>query len=95
MYNQIRLFVSKIGRFDLQKLQVKSTSRVRVNGKVLTARRKVKAILDFVKKESERIDSQILEPTCGDNNFLVAILKRNLKTVSAKYRDKKQILEFK
>ena len=93
MYNQIGLFILKIERFDLQELQVKSASRVREHGEVLTARREVEAMLDLVKNESERIDSRFLEPACGDGNFLVAILERKLKIVSSKYRSKKADFE--
>ena len=77
----------------MQELQVKSASRVREHGEVLTARREVEAMLDLVKNESERIDSRFLEPACGDGNFLVAILERKLKTVSSKYRGKKADFE--
>lgn len=77
----------------MQELQVKSASRVREHGEVLTARREVEAMLDLVKNESERIDSRFLEPACGDGNFLVAILERKLKTVSSKYRSKKADFE--
>ena len=93
MYNQIGLFILKIERFDLQELQVKSASRVREHGEVLTARREVEAMLDLVKNESERIDSRFLEPACGDGNFLGAILDRKLKIVSSKYRSKKADFE--
>lgn len=93
MYNQIGLFILKIERFDLQELQVKSVSRVREHGEVLTARREVEAMLDLVKNESERINSRFLEPACGDGNFLVAILERKLKIVSSKYRSKKADFE--
>lgn len=77
----------------MQELQVKSASRVRDHGEVLTARREVEAMLDLVKNESDRIDSRFLEPACGDGNFLVAILERKLKTVSSKYRGKKADFE--
>lgn len=93
MYNQIGLFILKIERFDLQELQVKSASRVREHGEVLTARREVETMLDLVKNESERIDSRFLEPACGDGNFLVAILERKLKIVFSKYRSKKADFE--
>ncbi|MCR5266357.1 MAG: SAM-dependent DNA methyltransferase [Cyanobacteria bacterium RUI128] len=72
-----------------KEVQVKSAERVRDHGEVLTARREVEAMLDLVKNESERIDSRFLEPACGDGNFLVAILERKLKTVSARYKGKK------
>ena len=74
---------------EKQELQVKSADRVREHGEVLTARREVEAMLDLVKNESERIDSRFLEPACGDGNFLVAILERKLKIVSARYKSKK------
>lgn len=34
-------------------------------GEVFTAAREVKAMLDLVKPETERIDSRFLEPACG------------------------------
>ena len=67
------------------KSQIKSADRVRNHGEVLTAQREVEAMLDLVKDESERIDSRFLEPACGDGNFLIAILKRKLKTVQEEY----------
>ena len=72
-----------------KEIQVKSANRVRNHGEVLTARTEVEAMLNLVKNESERIDSRFLEPACGDGNFLVAILERKLKTVSARYKSKK------
>ena len=42
-------------------------------------------MLDLVKGETERIDSRFLEPACGDGNFLVAVLRRKLAAVEAKY----------
>ena len=77
-----------------KEVQVKSSDRVRNHGEVLTARREVEAMLDFVKNESERIDSRFLEPACGDGNFLVAILERKLKTVASRYRTKKVDFEI-
>jgi len=45
----------------------------------------VEAMLDFVKGETERIDSRFLEPACGSGNFLVQILRRKLSAVELKY----------
>jgi hypothetical protein len=45
----------------------------------------VKAMLDLVKGETERIDSRFLEPACGSGNFLVQILRRKLAAVEVKY----------
>lgn len=62
--------------------QVVSKERVTQNGEVFTAKREVNAMLDLVKKESYRIESTFLEPSCGTGNFLVEILRRKLKTAS-------------
>jgi hypothetical protein len=67
--------------------QVKSKKRVTDHGEVLTAEREVKAMLDLVKSESERIESRFLEPACGDGNFLAEILHRKLNTVSNRYNN--------
>lgn len=66
--------------------QVKSKQRVADHGEVFTAEREVQAMCDLVKQETERIDSRFLEPTCGDGNFLSAILERKLTVVTKKYR---------
>jgi hypothetical protein len=42
-------------------------------------------MLDLVKVESERIDSRVLEPTCGSGAFLVPALQRKLNTVGARH----------
>ena len=34
----------------------------------------VEAMLDLVKRKSERIDTRFLDPACGSGNFLVRIL---------------------
>jgi len=59
--------------------QVKSRQRVTDHGEVFTAEREVNAMLDLVKQETERVDSRILEPACGDGNFLAEILRRKLE----------------
>jgi len=61
-------------------IQFKTRERVVEHGEVLTAQREVKAMCDLVKEESERIDSRILEPACGEGPFLQEILKRKLET---------------
>lgn len=72
--------------------QVKSKKRVADHGEVFTADREVKAMLDLVKQEAERIDSRFLEPACGTGNFLVEVLRRKLAVVSDRYQ--KSQLEF-
>jgi hypothetical protein len=64
---------------------VKSKQRVADHGEVFTPEWMVKAMLDLVKDESERIDSRFLEPACGSGNFLVEVLKRKLAAVELKY----------
>jgi hypothetical protein len=46
----------------------------------------VDAMLNLVRDEAARIDSRILESACGSGNYIVAVLKRKLSTVEAKYR---------
>lgn len=65
--------------------QIKSKERVSKHGEVFTAEREVKAMCDLVKNESERIDSRILEPACGEGPFLQEMLKRKLATVKSRY----------
>jgi len=64
---------------------IKSVNRVADFGEVFTNEREVKAMCDLVKDESERIDSRVLEPACGDGNFLAEILHRKLVTVKTRY----------
>ena len=63
----------------------KSKQRVADHGEVFTPAWMVEAMLDFVKGESERIDSRFLEPACGSGNFLVRILQRKLAAVELKF----------
>lgn len=65
--------------------QIKSRERVAQHGEVFTAEREVKAMCDLVKNESERIDSRVLEPACGEGPFLQEMLRRKLKTVKTRY----------
>ncbi len=64
---------------------VRSKQRVADHGEVFTPAWLVKAMLDLVKDETERIDSRFLEPACGSGNFLVRILQRKLAAVELKF----------
>ena len=64
---------------------IKNKQRVADYGEVFTHEREVKAMLDLVKDESERIDSRVLEPACGDGNFLAEVLHRKLNTARNRY----------
>lgn len=66
-------------------MQIKSRERVSQHGEVFTAEREVKAMCDLVKNESERIDSRIFEPACGEGPFLQEMLGRKLETVKVRY----------
>ena len=72
--------------------QVISKQRVAEHGEVYTHAREVKAMLDLVVQETERIDARFLEPACGTGNFLVEIVARKLAMVKARY--KKSQLEY-
>ncbi|WP_234005523.1 N-6 DNA methylase [Arthrobacter sp. PGP41] len=63
----------------------KSKQRVADHGEVFTPAWAVEDMLDLVKAESERIDSRFLEPACGSGNFLVAVLRRKLRTVDTRH----------
>lgn len=65
---------------------IKSKERVRDLAEVFTSEREVRSMLDLVGYSSDNIGSTLLEPSCGNGNFLVAILRRKLQTVKAKYR---------
>ena len=63
---------------------VKSADRVRDLAEVFTPAETVKAMLDLLPAEMWAVHPSptILEPACGDGNFLVAILQRKLGQVA-------------
>lgn len=67
---------------------IKSKSRVSEHGEVYTPENIVKDMLDLIKEESYKIESTVLEPACGNGNFLVEIIARKLDT-AAKEEDVK------
>ena len=71
---------------------IKSKERISEYGEVFTSEREVKAMLDLVKCETQRIDSRFLEPACGTGNFLIEVLARKLEVV--KHRYSKNQLDF-
>ena len=66
--------------------QVKSKERVRDLAEVFTADREVNTMLDLIGDSSYNIDFRYLEPSCGNGNFIVAILERKMLSVSKKYK---------
>lgn len=65
--------------------QVKSKERVTDHGEVFTAPREVNAMWDLVKDEVERLESRILEPSCGNGNFLTEGLRRKLQICTERF----------
>jgi len=66
--------------------QIISKKRVVDHGEVFTAEREVQAMLDLVKYMPHNINDRFLEPSCGNGNFLIEILRRKLSTVKLKYK---------
>lgn len=64
---------------------LKSKQRVVSHGEVFTNEREVKAMLDLVRSQTERVDSRFLEPACGTGNFLVEVLRRKLVVLQRRY----------
>ncbi len=62
--------------------QIKSAERRRDFGEVYTNEKEVKAMFDLVGEDSYRIDAKILEPACGNGNFLIEALTRKLQTAA-------------
>jgi hypothetical protein len=60
----------------------RSRERVINHGEVFTPPELVRAMLDLVAQECERIDSRFLEPACGHGNFLAEVLERRLALVT-------------
>lgn len=60
--------------------QIKSKERVRDLGEVFTNEREVNAMLDLIPNIT--IEMTFLEPSCGNGNFLIEILRRKLNLIS-------------
>ena len=58
---------------------IKSKKRVREYGEVFTPAWVVKKMCDYLPPEAWNISKTILEPSCGNGNFLVEITARKLK----------------
>ena len=61
--------------------QIKSKDRVRQVAEVFTAKKQVCDMLDLVKDLSFNPTATILEPSCGNGNFLAEVLMRKLMRV--------------
>lgn len=69
---------------------IKSRQRVKAHGEVFTPRRMVEQMLDLVRAELETgpqfVDKTFFEPSAGDGNFLIAILRRKLRAIEKRYQ---------
>lgn len=63
---------------DVGNSLVRSADRVRDQAEVFTAEREVRAMLDLVGDTAALPFSTVLEPSCGNGNFLVEMLTRKL-----------------
>lgn len=73
--------------------QIKSKERVRELAEVYTNEREVNAMLDLVESHlepSEVLKYRYLEPSCGNGNFLIAILERKIRYVNQNFFDQKR-----
>ena len=61
--------------------QIKSKNRVTDFGEVYTAKKQVVAMINLISEDIETIGTTVLEPACGNGNFLVEILSRKLNTI--------------
>ena len=68
---------------------VRSRHRVKTYGEVFTPRHMVDRMLDLVREELETgpdfVDKTFFEPSAGDGNFLLAILRRKLHAIESRY----------
>lgn len=65
------------------KKQIKTRLRVTTFGEVYTAEREVNAMIDLVNDRVKELSSTILEPACGNGNFLIEILRRRLEIIKS------------
>lgn len=66
--------------------QIKSKTRIKELGEVYTNPREVNAMLDLVGESTYNMATKILEPSCGNGNFLDAILERKFTHVENTHR---------
>ena len=67
-------YTTEQGFAPLNTQNVRTKDRVRDLAEVFTAQREVEAMLDLVGDPSHNPDLVVLEPSCGNGNFLVAVL---------------------
>ena len=70
-----------------QDSQIRNLERIRDLAEVFTAESEITAMLNLLEPIAGKVDSRFLEPSCGNGNFLVAILDRKLANVASKYKN--------
>ena len=63
--------------------QIKTKKRVTKFGEVYTAEREVNAMLDLIDEYIKDLSTTIMEPSCGNGNFLIEVLRRRLKLIKS------------
>lgn len=82
---------TKVATNAKKKTGIKSRTRVRERGEVFTELREINNILDLTADAHRNYkDQRILEPACGNGNFLVVILERRLADVKKAIKKKDQ-----
>jgi len=66
----------------MEDIGIKSKVRVDEYGEVYTPENIVRDMLDLIEEDSYRVECTMLEPACGNGNFLVEILRRKLETAA-------------
>lgn len=59
--------------------QIRSKERILNHGEVFTNEEEIKKMVDLVDEKIENIESTILEPACGNGNFLEEVITRRFK----------------
>ena len=81
---------SEVARDGHSERLIKSRQRVKDHGEVFTPRRMVDQMLDLVRADLETgpqfVDKTFFEPSAGDGNFLIAILRRKLHAIERRYQ---------
>ena len=85
--NECEYTIMMVGIRDAQngeymEKQIKSKKRVFDFGEVYTAQKQVKDMVDMVHAIASEIEATVLEPACGNGNFLVEILSRKQEVIA-------------
>ena len=68
---------------------IKSKKRVKEFGEVFTPEHIVKQMCDYCEPHISALDKKVFEPTCGNGNFLVEILRRKINSIPPRVKNAK------